>query len=98
MRAIDAGLASDFFSYSRWKDRRARWKIGSSLKDLPISANVCCRPLYGLFREVEQDLKNVGLGMPTTFACMLSRLNSSDAIVVKAEQDRFEAIITWTHT
>lgn len=65
---------------------------------LPIRKKAVYRPLYDIFVEVSQDIANAGLGMPTTFACFLSRLNSSNPAVVLEEQKRFEAIIKLSHS
>lgn len=54
--------------------------------------------LYQIFTEVDDDLADAGLGMPSTFADHLMRINSKSATVRAEEKAWFESIIKSTHS
>lgn len=66
-------------------------------KALDIEDGAKYDALYQIWLEVDKDLAAAGLGMPSTFADHLSRINSRDASVVQEEKDWFEALIKSTH-
>lgn len=66
-------------------------------KALDIEDGAKYDALYQVWLEVDKDLAEAGLGMPSTFADHLSRINSRDPAVVQEEKDWFEALIKSTY-
>jgi DNA topoisomerase IA len=53
--------------------------------------------LYTMWQEVDADLEYAGLGMPSTFADHISRINSRSQVVRDTEKAWFEALVKSTH-
>jgi hypothetical protein len=51
-----------------------------------------------LWKVLESDFRLAGLGISSTFADHLSRINSDDPAVVTAEKKWLEAMLRYSHT
>ena len=67
------------------------------VKDLPINDLARYFGIYKIWTIVDADLKKAGLGIPSTFADHLSRVNSKDDADVLAEKAWFESLIVLTY-
>jgi hypothetical protein len=68
-----------------------------SNKDLGIESTADYYDLYLMWQEVDADLAFAGLGMPSTFADHLNRINSTAKGVKEAEMKWFEALVKSTY-
>jgi hypothetical protein len=85
------------FTTTRSSTRRASNAPNASVTDPNSRSRIWSPTLlldsFAVYLEVYGDFDAAGLGMTTTFADLLSRLNSASPRVVTEEKKRFEAII-----